>query len=39
MSLHVARMVTAYHGGHIHADNLIDHEGLILVLRLPLLQR
>jgi two-component system sensor histidine kinase ChvG len=39
MGLHIARMVTEYHGGYIYADNLIEHEGVIVVLRLPLLQR
>lgn len=39
MGLHIARMVTDYHGGYIYADNLIDYEGVIVVLRLPLLQR
>lgn len=39
MGLHIARMVTEYHGGYIYADNLIDHEGVIVVVRLPLLQR
>lgn len=36
MGLHIARMVADYHGGYIYADNLIDHEGVIVVLRLPL---
>lgn len=39
MGLHIARMVTEYHGGYIYADNLIEHEGVIVVVRLPLLQR
>lgn len=39
MGLHIARMVTEYHGGYIYADNLIGDEGVIVVVRLPLLQR
>jgi dedicated sortase system histidine kinase len=39
MGLHIARMVADYHNGYIYADNLIDYEGVIVVLRLPLLQR
>lgn len=36
MGLHIARMITEYHGGYIYADNLLDEEGVIIVVRLPL---
>lgn len=36
MGLHIARMITEYHGGYIYADNLIEEEGVIVVVRLPL---
>lgn len=39
MGLHIARMVAEYHGGYIYADNLLETEGVIVVVRLPLLQR
>lgn len=36
MGLHIARMIAEYHGGFIMADNLIEEEGVIVVLRIPL---
>lgn len=36
MGLHIARMITDYHGGYIYADNLLEEEGVIVVVRLPL---
>jgi dedicated sortase system histidine kinase len=36
MGLHIARMITEYHGGYIYADNLLEEEGVIVVVRIPL---
>ncbi|PCJ40356.1 MAG: proteobacterial dedicated sortase system histidine kinase [SAR86 cluster bacterium] len=36
MGLHIARMISEYHGGYIYADNLLEEEGVIVVLRIPL---
>ena len=36
MGLHIARMIADFHGGYIYADNLIEEEGVIVVLRIPL---
>jgi len=36
MGLHIVRMITEYHGGYLYADNLIEEEGVIVVIRLPL---
>jgi len=36
MGLHIARMITEYHGGYIYADNLLGGDGVIVVVRLPL---
>jgi len=38
MGLHIARMITEYHGGYLYADNLIGEEGVIVVIRLPLVK-
>jgi dedicated sortase system histidine kinase len=35
LGLHIARMITEYHGGYIYADNLIGAQGVIVVIRLP----
>jgi len=35
MGLHIARMIAEYHGGFVYADNLIEDEGVIVVLRIP----
>ena len=37
MGLHIARMIADFHGGFIMADNLIEEEGVIVVLRIPLM--
>ncbi len=37
MGLHIARMISDYHEGYIYADNLLEEEGVIVVLRIPLL--
>lgn len=39
MGLHIARMITEYHGGYIYADNLLNDDGVIVVVRLPLQRR
>lgn len=39
MGLHIARMITEFHGGWITADNLLDEEGVIVVMRVPLAPR
>jgi len=39
MGLHIARMITDYHGGSIYADNLLDGDGVIVVVRIPLFRR
>lgn len=39
MGLHIARMITEYHGGYIYAENLIGEAGVIVVVRLPLYQK
>jgi two-component system, OmpR family, sensor histidine kinase ChvG len=36
IGLHIARMITDYHGGYIYADNLLEEEGVIVVVRIPL---
>lgn len=36
MGLHIARMITEFHGGYIMADNLLNEEGVIVVVRIPL---
>ncbi len=37
MGLHIARMISEYHEGYIYADNLLEEEGVIVVLRIPLI--
>jgi len=37
MGLHIARMIAEFHKGYIEADNLIEDEGVMVVLRIPLL--
>ncbi len=37
MGLHIARMITEFHQGYIYADNLLEDEGVIVVLRIPLI--
>lgn len=36
MGLHIARMITDFHGGWIYADNLLEEEGVVVTVRLPL---
>lgn len=36
MGLHIARMIAEFHHGYIYADNLLEEEGVIVVLRIPL---
>lgn len=38
MGLHIARMISEYHEGYIYADNLLGEEGVIVVLRIPLVK-
>ncbi|MFL2840863.1 MAG: proteobacterial dedicated sortase system histidine kinase [Pseudohongiellaceae bacterium] len=38
MGLHIARMISEYHDGYIYADNLLEEEGVIVVLRIPLMK-
>jgi proteobacterial dedicated sortase system histidine kinase len=35
LGLHIARMITDYHGGYIYADNLPNERGVIVVITLP----
>ncbi len=37
MGLHIARMIADFHSGYIYAENLIDEEGVIVVLRIPIM--
>jgi two-component system, OmpR family, sensor histidine kinase ChvG len=37
MGLHIARMIAEFHQGYIYADNLLEEEGVIVVLRIPLI--
>ncbi|MAM71886.1 MAG: proteobacterial dedicated sortase system histidine kinase [Gammaproteobacteria bacterium] len=37
MGLHIVRMITDFHGGYVYADNLLEEEGVIVVLRIPLM--
>jgi len=30
-------MITEFHQGYIYADNLLEEEGVIVVLRIPLI--
>jgi len=39
LGLHIARMITDYHGGYIYADNLIGAQGVIVVIKLPMLSQ
>lgn len=36
IGLHIARMIAEFHGGYIYADNLQDEEGVIVILKIPL---
>lgn len=35
MGLHIARMIAEFHQGYIYADNILEEEGVIVVLRIP----
>lgn len=35
MGLHIARMIAEFHQGYVYADNLMEEEGVIVVLRIP----
>ena len=37
MGLHIARMIADFHNGYIYADNLLEEEGVIVVLRIPVI--
>lgn len=37
LGLHIARMITDFHDGYIYAENLLGEEGVIVVVRVPLL--
>lgn len=37
LGLHIARLISEFHGGYIYAENLLGEEGVIVVVRLPLL--
>jgi len=37
MGLPIARMIADFHNGYIYADNLLDEEGVIVVLRIPVI--
>jgi dedicated sortase system histidine kinase len=39
IGLHIARMITDYHSGYIYADNLLEEEGVIVVVRIPLFSK
>ena len=36
LGLHIARLITDFHGGSIYAENLLEEPGVIVVVRLPL---
>jgi len=37
MGLHIVRMIAEYHNGFVYADNLMEEQGVIVVLRIPLM--
>ncbi len=37
LGLHIARLITEFHQGEIYAENLLGESGVIVVIRLPLL--
>jgi dedicated sortase system histidine kinase len=39
MGLHIARLITEFHGGQIRADNRTDVEGVIVTVVIPLFYR
>ena len=38
MGLHIARLITEFHQGHIRAENIQEFEGVAITLIIPLLQ-
>jgi two-component system sensor histidine kinase ChvG len=39
MGLHIARLITEFHGGRISAENRTDREGVVFSIVLPLFYR
>ncbi len=39
MGLHIARLITKFHGGQIRAENRQDREGVIITVAIPLFYR
>ncbi len=39
MGLHIARLISAFHGGQIRAENRMDREGVIITVVIPLFYR
>ncbi len=39
MGLHIARLITEFHGGQIRADNRQDREGVVITVVIPLFYR
>jgi len=39
MGLHIARIITDFHGGQIRAENRSDREGVIISVVMPLFYR
>ena len=39
MGLHIARLITDFHGGHIRAENRSDREGVVVTVVIPLFYR
>jgi two-component system, OmpR family, sensor histidine kinase ChvG len=39
MGLHIARLITEFHGGRISAENRTDREGVVISIVLPLFYR
>jgi dedicated sortase system histidine kinase len=39
MGLHIARLITDFHGGHIRAENRSDREGVVITVVIPLFYR
>ena len=37
LGLHIARLIAEFHQGEIYAENLLEESGVIVVIRLPLL--
>jgi K+-sensing histidine kinase KdpD len=36
MGLHIARLITDFHGGEIRAENRTDREGVVITVVIPL---